>query len=163
MVFKSKQKKFDDDLKVRLCDKRLHFTESVNTWKLKMMQIGNVKLKIRKYVCPKILRSICFAIFESNPSYCSLVWAQNFRTIQRIVILQKKAVIRIINFQPGSFHTSPLFKQSSILKFQDKICLENILLVSKSVKNLTPSVLNTCFSFSSDQHNYGNQHKELKF
>ena len=45
--------------------------------------------------------------------------------------------IRIINFQPRNFHTSPLFKQNSILKFQDNICLEN-----------------TCFSFSSDQHNY---------
>ena len=51
-------------------------------------------------------------------------------------------------------HTSLLFKQSSILKFQDKICLENILFVSKSLNNLSPSVFNTWFSFSSDQHNY---------
>ena len=51
-------------------------------------------------------------------------------------------------------HTSPLFKQNSILKFQDKICLENILFVSKSLNNLTPSVFSTWFSFSSDQHNY---------
>ena len=74
-------------------------------------------------------------------------------TIQRIIILQKKA-IRIINFQPRNFHTSPLFKQNSILKFQDKICLENILFVSKSLNNLSPSIFNTWFSFSSDQHNY---------
>ena len=56
-------------------------------------------------------------------------------------------------------HTSHLFKQSSILKFQDKICLENILfqqniLISKSLNNLSPSFFNTWFSFSSDQHNY---------
>ena len=69
------------------------------------------------------------------------------------MILQKKAV-RVINFQPWNFHTSPLFKQSSILKFQDKMCLESILVVSKSVSNLTPSVFNTWLSFSSDQHNY---------
>ena len=53
-----------------------------------------------------------------------------------------------------NFHTSPLFKQNSILKFQDKICLENILFVSKSLNNLSPSIFNTWFSFSSDQHNY---------
>ena len=58
--------------------------------------------------------------------------------------------IRIINFQPRNFHTSPLFKQNSILKFQDKICLENILFVSKSLNNLLPSVFNTWFTFSSD-------------
>ena len=52
--------------------------------------------------------------------------------------------VRIINFQPRNSHTSPL----------DKICLENVLFVSKSLNNLTPSVFRTWFSFSSDQHNY---------
>ena len=108
---------------------------------------------MRKYVSLKILRSIYFAIFNSYLFCCCLVWAQNCCTIQRIVILQKKAV-RIINFQPRNSHASPLFKKSSILKFQDKICLENILFVSKSLNNLSPSVFSTWFSFSSDQHNY---------
>ena len=69
------------------------------------------------------------------------------------MILQKKAV-RIINFQPRNFHTSPLFKQYFILKFVDKICFENILFVSKSLNNLTKSVFSTWFSFFSDQCNY---------
>ena len=94
-----------------------------------------------------------FAIFDSYLSYCYLVWAQNCSTIQGITILQKKAV-RIINFQPRNSHNSFLFKQSFILKFQDKICLENILFFSKSLNNLSPSLFNTWFSFSSDQHNY---------
>ena len=102
---------------------------------------------MRKYVSLKILRSIYFANFDC------LVWAQNCSTIQRIVILQKNA-IRVINFQPRNFHTSPLFKQNSILKFQDKICLENILFISKTLNNLSPSVFNTWFSFTSDQDNY---------
>ena len=65
-----------------------------------------------------------------------------------------KKGIRIITFQQRNFHTSPLFKQNSILKFQDKIRLENILFVSKSLNNLSPSFFNTWFSFFSDQHNY---------
>ena len=108
---------------------------------------------MRKYVCLKILRSIYFATFDSYLFYYCLVWAQNCSTIQRIRVLQKK-VIRIINFQPRNLDTSLLFKQNSILKFQDKICLENILFVSKSLNNLSPSIFNTWFSFSSDQHNY---------
>ena len=108
---------------------------------------------MRKYVSLKILRSIYFEIFDSYLCYCGLVWAQNFSPIQQILVFQKKAV-RIINFQPRNFHTSHLFKQNSILKFQDKICLENILFVSKSLNNLSPSIFNTWFSFSSDQHNY---------
>ena len=59
-------------------------------------------------------RALKFSILQALLSYCYLVWAQNCNTIQWIVVLQKKAV-RIIDFQQRNFHTSPLFKQNSIL------------------------------------------------
>ena len=49
-------------------------------------------------------------------------------------------------------HNNPLFKRSSIIELQDKICLQNIFFVSKSLNILSPSVLNTCLNFSVDQH-----------
>ena len=170
VIFKSKQKKFEGDLKIILCGKRLYPTESVkylgvkndtniswqyhvNDLSIKLNRANAILFKIRKFVSLKIFRSIYFAIFDFYLSYLCLAWAQNYSTIQRIIILQKKA-IRIINLQPINFHNSPLFKQNSILKFQDKICIENVLLVSKSLNNLSPSIFNTWFSFPSDQHNY---------
>ena len=126
VIFKSKQKKFEGDLKIKLCSKRLYPSESVkylgvkidtnlnwehhvNDLSIKLNRANALLFKMRKYVSLKILRSIYFAIFDSYLSYSCLVWAQNGSTIQRIVILQKKAV-RIINFQPRNSHTSPLFK-----------------------------------------------------
>ena len=167
VIFKCKQKKLEGDFKIKLCGKRLYPTESVkylgvkidknfswqyhvNDLSIKLNRANALFFKMRKYVSLKILRSIYFAIFDSYLFYCCLVWAQNRGTIQRIAILQKKAA-RIINFQPRNSHTSPLFKQNFILKFQDKICLENILFVSKSLNNLTPSIFSTWFSFPSDQ------------
>ena len=127
---------------------------SVNDLSIKLNRADALLFKIRRFVSPKILRSIYFAIFDSQLYLtAAFVWAQNFSSIKQILILQKKAV-RIINFQPRNSHTSPLFKQNFILKFQDKICLENILFVSKSLNNLSPSIFNAWFSFSSDQHNY---------
>ena len=117
-----------------------------------MNRANALLFKMRKYVSLKILRSIYFAIFGSYLSYCCLVWAQNCSTIQRIIIFTKKAV-RIINFQLSNSLASPLFKQSSILKFQDKICLENILFVSQPLNNLAPSAFNTLFIFSSSDQN----------
>ena len=125
IIFKSKQKKLEVDLKIKLCGKRLYPTEVVKylgvkidtnlTWhhhvndlSIKLNRANALPFKIRKYVSLKILRSICFAIFDSYLSYCCLVWAQHFSTIQQIVILQKKAV-RIINFQPRNFHTEAVF------------------------------------------------------
>ena len=159
VIFKSKQKKFEGDLKINLCGKRLYPTESVKylgvkidtnlSWQYQVNDLSiilnrpnAILFKMRKYVSLKILRSIYFAIFDSYLSCCYLVWAKNGSTVQRIVVRQKKAV-RIINFQPRNFHASPLFKQSSILKFHNEICLENILLVSKSLNNLSPSVFHT--------------------
>ena len=170
VIFKSKQKKLEGDLKIKFFGKRLYPTESdkclgvkidtnltwqhhVNDLSIKLNRANALLFKIRKYVSPKILRSIYFVIFDSHLSYCCLGWAKNFSSIKRILILQKK-VVRIINFQPRNCHTSPLFQQNFILKFQDKIRLENVLFISKSLNNSSPSVFNTWFSFSSDQHNY---------
>ena len=127
VIFKSKHKKFEGDLKIKLCGKRLYPTESVKylgvkidtnfSWKYQVNDIS-IKLKrgnalffkMRKYFSLKLLKSIYFAIFDSYLSYCCLAWAQNCSTIQRNIILRKKA-IRIIKFQPRNFHTSPVFKQ----------------------------------------------------
>ena len=149
LIFKSKQKKLEGDLKIKLCGKRLYPTESIKylgvqidtnlTWQhhindlsIKLIRANALLFKIRDYVSPKILRSVYFAIFGFHLSYSCLVWAQNFSSIKRILILQKKAV-RIINFQLRNSHTSPLFKQNFILKFQDKICLENMLFVRQII------------------------------
>ena len=130
-VFKSKEKKIEGELKIKLCGKRLYPTESfkylgvkvdtnltwehnVNDLSINLNRANGLLFKMRKYFSLKILRSIYFAIFDSYLSYYCLVWTQNFSTIQRILILQKE-VVRIINFQQKIFHTSPLFKQNSIL------------------------------------------------
>ena len=82
VFFNSKQKKLQDDLKIKLCDKRLHSTESgkyvgvtidtnltwqhhVNDLSIKLNRANALLFKIRKYVSLKILRSIYFAIFDS--------------------------------------------------------------------------------------------------
>ena len=83
MIFKSKLTKFETDLKVRIRGKRLYPTESakylevkihanfswqcqVNNLSVKLNRTNAVLFKTRKYVSPKILKSIFFAIFEST-------------------------------------------------------------------------------------------------
>ena len=103
VIFKSKQKKFEGDLNIKPCGKRLYLTESVkylgvniatnlnweyhvNVLSIKLNRANALLLKMRKYVSLKILRSIYFAIFDPYLSYCCLAWAQNCSAIQRIVI-----------------------------------------------------------------------------
>ena len=145
-IFKSKQKKFEGDLKIQLCGKRIYPTEGVKhlgvridanlSWQyhvsdlsIKLNRADALLFKMRKYVSLKILRSIYFAIFDSYLSYCCLVWAQNHSNIQRIVILQKKNAVRIINFQRRNSNTSPLFKLTKLFS-KTKIYGKHLITVS---------------------------------
>ena len=91
VIFKSNQKKFEGDLKIKLCGKRLYPTESikylgvkidtnkyhVNDLSIKLNRANALLFKMRKRVSLKILKSIYFEIFDSYLSYCCLAWAQN--------------------------------------------------------------------------------------
>ena len=106
--------KLEGDLKVKLCGQKLYPAESVNyfggkigttiTWQhrfndnsIKFNRANVLFFKMGKYISLKIVKFINFAIFYFYLFYCCIVWAQNFTTIQQMLIVQKKAV-RIISF-----------------------------------------------------------------
>ena len=63
-----------------------------------------------------------------------------------------------MNFQSINPHSSPLFRSNHILKLEDKILIENILLISKPFNNLLPSVfknLQSIFKPSYRTDSYG--------
>ena len=59
-----------------------------------------------------------------------------------------------MNFRDQLFHSSPFFSSNNILKFGDKITLENIIFISKSMNGHVPSIYNDCFTFSGNLHRY---------
>ena len=88
VIFKSKQKKFEGDLKIKLCGKRLYPIESAkylglkidtnfswqyhdNDLSIKLNRADAVFFKMRKYVSLKILRSI-YLLFLT-PTYLTAV------------------------------------------------------------------------------------------
>ena len=95
VIFKSKRKKFNEMVRIKLSGKIICPTASVKYLGVKIDQYliwqnhrndSSIKLskanaqllfKTRRFVDDKKLRSIYSAIFESNLNYCSLVWAQS--------------------------------------------------------------------------------------
>ena len=170
VIFKHPRKKIDSPIKIKLNRKRLHPSKSVKYLGIKIDENFNWKQHIHdiainlnranpllftiiNYVNKRILKTIYFTIFDSHINYANLIWGQNLHAVNRIVILQKKA-LRIMNFQSRDSHSSPLFKSNHILKLEDKILIENILFTTKSCNNLLPLIFKRWFTFCSDVHNY---------
>ena len=146
-------------------DRNLSWKSHIEYLSVKLNRANALLFKIKNGVNSFILRTINFPIFESNLNYCLFVWSQSLNAINSLVILQNRA-LRNINFQPRNSHLSPLFRKSFILKFLNKVNLENTLFVNKFISNVLSSLFNDWFLFSSDQHNYetfwsyhGNLHK----
>ena len=92
--------------------------------------------------------------------YSSLVWAQNFNFTKRLFILQKKA-LRLMFFLRREAHTNPLFKDFNILKFHDKIALENSIFIHKSFKHQLPQPFDNWFGLSSNFHTHNTRWSNL--
>ena len=120
---------------------------------MKLNRANALLLKIRNYVNMKTLRNTYYAIFDSHLTYSCIVWVQNINTVNRLIILQKKA-LRIMNFKDQLFHSSPLFSKNNILKFNDKTTLENILFVNKAINRQVPPIFYDWVTFSGDLNRY---------
>ena len=136
-----------------MVQKLIDWHDQVNSIAVKFNRATALFLKIRNYVNMKTLRNIYFVIFYSKLSYSCIVWAQNINAIRRLIILQKKA-LPIMNFKDQLFRSRPQSSSYNILKFGDKITLENIIFVSKSINRQVPSIFYDWFTFSGNLHRY---------
>ena len=165
VLFKSIRKQTEATLKLKLNGKKLYTANSVKYLGIKLdenlnwhEQINNVAVKlsranamlskVRHFVHKKI---IYHAIFESYLFYSCLVWAQNINSIKRLYISQKKS-LRLIYFLNRNANTTPLFKDSNILKFPDKIALENCIFIKNYFNQTLPTPFKNCFTLSTDSH-----------
>ena len=64
----------------------------------------------------------------------------------------KKKSLRIRYFRNHNAHTSPLFRESNILKLPNKVTVENSLFINKYFNTSPLTILNIWFTPSSDFH-----------
>ena len=54
------------------------------------------------------VKAIYYAIFDCPLNYANTVWRQNRNSMNRLIMLQKKA-LRIMSFECRNAHSNPLF------------------------------------------------------
>ena len=170
ILFKKSNKNYDADLKIKLCRKRIHaspyvkylgvFIDENLNWKIHINEIstklikGNAMLsKLRHFVNKDILLSVYYGIFHSHLAYLCLVWGQAKFSLNRITLLQKRA-IRILHSAAYRDHTCPLFHRCKVLKFIDFVSLENHIFVNKYLNNDAFSLFSNHFKLTASIHSY---------
>ena len=125
ILFKPTKKPLDCQLKLKLNGKRLYQTSSVKYLGIKIDQYlnwqdhtNNITIKlnkanamlynVRQFVNQRTLISIYHAIFNSHLNYASIVWGQTKSSINRVFIIQKKA-LRTTHFKGKFDQTLSIF------------------------------------------------------
>ena len=113
-------------------DGNLTWIDHIIDTAIKLNRANAVLFKIREFVSIKILKSIYYAIFDCHLNCANTVWGQDRYSMNRLIILQRKA-LHIISFECRNAHLNPLFFKDGIIKLPDKIMMENCLFISKSI------------------------------
>ena len=92
--------------------------------------------------------------------YSCLVWAQNINSMKRLYILQKKS-LRLMYFFNRNTHTTPFFKDSNILKFPDKMALENCIFIKNYFSQTLPTPFKNRSTLSTDSHTHNTRWSDL--
>ena len=120
------------------CHLNWHTHENITSSKLS--RAVGMLCKIRHFVKHETLKMIYYGMFSSILTCCSQIWGQNNNIVNKLQILQNKA-LRRINFQSNQASASVLYKNCKILKLRDHVNLQNFLFAHDSIKNNLPNSL----------------------
>ena len=112
----------------------------MNTRKQKLNRANGILAKLRYYVAANLLKTTCYAFFDSHMKYACHIWGQiqnkTFDMIQRA----QNIALRIISFKQFMEPSEPLYNQSKINGLKNNIILNNCLFVFDNLTNNLPDV-----------------------
>ena len=111
----------------------------------------------------KILLSLYYSLVYPYLSYGNLVWASNYKTkLKRLLILQKR-IVRVLARAPFNSHTSALFQDLGILKIEQINIYQVGEFMHRYTHNQLPNAFCNYFKYISDQHSHYTRNKGNKY
>ena len=165
VIFRPLQKKIEYTVKLQINNKIIEekkcikylgiFIDCHLNWKEHVHELSKKNSERNwHFVSQAILVQVYYSIIYCFLVYGVLIWGNTYKTnIQPLVILQKKAV-RIITFSDFKAHSSPLFKNLSLLKLPDIIKLYTASFVHQYNKGTLPENFNNSFTSVRSKHQY---------
>ena len=131
-------------------DSGLTFSSHISKLKIKL-STGLYALGTSRNETPiRIRMNIYHALFESHLRFAAVIFGSaSPKLLEEVFVMQKKA-IRFISNAPFHAHTSNLFLDLKILKLDDLLKLERILIVHKYKHGRLPPAFDCSFLIDSD-------------
>ena len=140
-------------------DERLTWSEHIKHIHSKLSGSLYALNRSKNFVPTKSLNTLYHSLVHTHLTYGDLLWGGTFTShLKRITTCQKKAV-RIIHNKPYNYHTSQLFKQSNILKFNDLYEYEVCRHIHDSIGGRIPKPLLKVYSPNFTIHSYNTRQR----
>ena len=128
-----------------IMDDRLTWKYHISELTKKLNKSIGIIFKIKKLCSQRILMSLYFSLVHSYLNYGACVWGNAAEIhLNKVRILQKK-IIRIIANAEYCDHSSPLFKELKILKFDDILKMQLACLMFDFDQGNLPECFNYFF------------------
>ena len=136
-------------------DPNLSFNYHIKQLASKLSKSLYILSSAKNYLTEKALKSVYYALFHSNITYCLPIWSvTSKKNINLISKLQKKA-IRLITNSKYNAHTEPLFKKLNILPFEDLVYFFNLQLIQRYVQGFLPNAFSGMWISNQERRNEG--------
>lgn len=141
-------------------DHHLTFENHVSEVNHKINQYKFLIRKLSKFLPVHCLRTIYFSFVHSRLVYGISSWGSLIgKELLSTLVKQQKSVVRIINGKGPLTHSSPLFLHNKIMKLEDIIDMEMLLMVHKYQTNKLPRPVSNLFV--TKDHNYNTRQRGI--
>ena len=137
-----------------LLDENISWKQHLNELSKKLARICGMFFKIRNFVPLNTLLCLYNALFLSFMQYGIIVWGSTCITYVDPIFKLQKNIVRAISFEPFRSHSSPIFKDLTILKLSDVFHLKLLTFVYESIHKISPSCFHDFFCLSLYVHQY---------
>jgi hypothetical protein len=135
-------------------DECLTWTEHINAIANKVARNLGILARISHLLPVHIRRNLYYTLINPYFDYGNIIWAANYLTRLKCLVLLQKRAIRIIAGDHRCAHTADRFEEYNIMKFENK----NYYLVGnfmyKFVKGMLPEVFSKSFTRIVDIHDH---------
>ena len=119
--------------------------------------------KVKHFIPTSLMKILYYSMVYPYLTYGIALWGSTFQChIHKLKVLQKKA-IRCISGAKYNAHSDPIFKQLSILKFDDIYKLNVAKIMLTYVREELPTPLQSIFRFDRNTHAYNTRLHDNKY